>query len=372
LEAEHDNLRTALAWSRSRSDAGELGLRLAGALMWFWNLRGYRGEGQAWLKGMLAQTTTSAPTRARAKALFSLALFVYLQGDEAQAQSLLEESKAISHEIKDERGVAQSLALLAWIARDKDDQFDAARTFGEESVAIFRALGDKSGLALALDCLGTVLVRRDLAQAVVLFEESAALFRELGEKLMLGLALMNVAFVMTEQGNYRRAATLLEESLAGYRELRATPAICDTLYVQAMVARRQGEYGRAQALLKESLALWREIEDIRGLALFVLGMAGIAAAQGQAMRAACLCGAVEALREAAGAPLTGFYRIDCQRIADTARTHLDEATFAAAWAEGRAMSLEQAIAYALEADSPPEQGLRPAPSSPARVSPPLV
>ena len=101
-------------------------------------------------------------------------------------------------------------------------------------------------------------------------------------------------------------------------------------------------------------------------------MAGIAATLGQAVPAACLCGAVEALREAAGAPLTGFNRIDYQRIADTARTHLDEATFAAAWAEGRAMSLEQAIAYALEADSPLEQGLRTAPSSPARVSPPLV
>ena len=116
-------------------------------------------------------------------------------------------------------------------------------------------------------------------------------------------------------------------------------------------------------LYEESLALRRELADKRGIAESLEELAGVAGAQGQAERAARLYGAAEALREAIGAPIVPVDRARYERAVAAARTQLDAAAWTRLRAEGRAMPLEEAIAYALEGErgrhaDPRDQGHR--------------
>src|SRR5262249_24552660 len=117
----------------------------------------------------------------------------------------------------------------------------------------------------------------------------------------------------------------------------------------------QGQYGAARALFQESLAIFRELGNKHGIAASLEGLAEVVVAGGQPERAARLFGAAEGLREAIGAPLLPAERAEHDRSIAAACTALGEEAFAAAWAEGRALSLEGAVRYALEepgADAP--------------------
>jgi hypothetical protein len=141
------------------------------------------------------------------------------------------------------------------------------------------------------------------------------------------------------------ARSFYEEALAMAREVGDQWSIASGLKDLAQTARDQGEYVSASLLLQQSLPHYREVGDKAGIAMWIEGFAGLAAIQEQAERAARLFGAGEALREAAGSPVAG--RPDADLIA-LSRAALGEGVFAAAWAEGRAMTLEAAVADALE------------------------
>ncbi len=147
-----------------------------------------------------------------------------------------------------------------------------------------------------------------------------------------------------DQGDYTRADALFEESLALNRASGYTHSIAVNLTNLGLNALNQGHAATARAHLQESLVRVRDLGDKIGIAYNLQGMAGVAALHAQPERVARLWGAAEALREVIGAPRQSE---DEQAVA-RARAQLDEAAWQAAWAEGRAMSLEQAIAYALE------------------------
>jgi DNA-binding CsgD family transcriptional regulator len=170
--------------------------------------------------------------------------------------------------------------------------------------------------------------QKDYAEAKVLFEESVALFRDLGDPWGLSLALRHLGYVSSGQGDYERAAALFKESLV----------LC-------------GELGEK----------WFSSMCLEDLAV-VAGLAG------DHRRAVQLLGAAEELREVVGAAVRSLYRADYDRTVATAGAGLDEAAFAAAWAEGRAMTLEQAIVEAQQVMAPP-QVIEPAPSATAPSSP---
>jgi tetratricopeptide (TPR) repeat protein len=283
-------------------------LRLGGALWWFWLVRGYWTEGREHLAGLLALPGAEARTAARANALGDAGILARYQGDYAAARALHEERLAICRELEDKEGIAWSLGSLGWAARDQGDH-GAARAFFEESLAIFRGLGNKDGIALSLMGLGEAArLRGDCEAARALLEECLAIYRELGDKGFLARSLARL-------GN---------------------------------VAHAQGDYGTARALFEESLTIKRELGDKRAIVQDLEGLAALAVAQAQPAHAARLFGAVEGLREAFGAPLPPGDRAEHDRCVPAVRTTLGEAAFAAAWAEGRSMSLEQSIDCALQ------------------------
>jgi len=308
LEVEHDNLRAVLRWALDCLEI-ETGLQLAGALFWFWYVRNHYNEGRAWLARLLALAASrGAAARTRVKALHAAGALAYKQDDYAPAAALLEASLTLAREVGDTPGIAASLFQHGLMAHDQGD-YDRARGLSEKSLLLCRELGDKWGVAKSLFYLGRVAQRQgDYDQAVVLLDESLALFPKLGDKKNRALSLIALGSIAFEQGNY----------------------------------------GQTSALGAQSLRLCRDLGYKWGMAAGLEGLAAVAGVQSQPERAARLFGAAMALRESIGATLPPDEHPAYERTLAATRAQLDEATFAAAWAEGRAMTLEQAIAYALE------------------------
>jgi len=359
LEVEHDNLRAALAWAHGRGAVDdstttgvEAELRLAGALFWFWDIRNYQIEGLRWLEGALARTGAPARTAARAMALFAAGRLTAHWGDYVAGGARLEESVALWRELGDKRGLALALTYangLGWVAL-YERRVAEARALFAEGVALWRELGDKWGLAKALWSLGAAVRRDDPAAARPILEESVALFRDVGDAWGLMDTRDQLGIVARAEGDYMQAGLLFEESLAISRETGNKGSRATSLRGLADVVQDQGDYRRALALYQESVALARRFEWKEGIAQCLVGIGGVASAVGQAERAARLLSAAETLLDSIGLSLAAWpeVRADFDRYVAAARAQLDEATFNAAWAEGRAMSLDQAIALALE------------------------
>jgi predicted ATPase/class 3 adenylate cyclase len=302
LEAEHDNLRAAMEWSLNGGEP-EAGLRLASAVWRFWFIHGYLSEGRRWLE-MLLKRNDGASTAVRANALLAAGnLAVFGQSDFAAGRSYYEESLVLWREAGDDRGVARLLNGLGMLAAGQGDHA-AARTLYAEALCIRRRLGDEWGVANSLHNLGRVVFRQgDYATANTMLKESLSIWRELGDKQNIAMALVNMGFI----------------------------------------ACSQDDYPSAKAYVAESLAIRQELGDKRGIAYALEGFAWLAAAQGHGARAARLFGAADALRDALGAPLPPADRPNYDRLIGAARSAIGEDQFSAAWSEGRAMTLEQAV-----------------------------
>jgi predicted ATPase/class 3 adenylate cyclase len=313
LETEHDNLRSALAWSAAAGGYAAGGLRLAGALWRFWLVRGYLAEGRGWLSGPLAAAPSGPAAAPRAMALHGAGAMAWQQGEYSAARTLHEESLAIRRELGDRRGIAASLHSLGNVARKQGD-FPSAQALCEESLAIRRELGDRWGIAASLGNLGNVAA---------------------------------------EQGDYPAARALHAESLAVRRELGDRWGIGNSLNNMGNVAYDQGDYPSAQALYEESLTIRQELGNRWGIAWSLEGLAYAAFALAGPGRAARIWGGAERLREEIASPLPPGDRPRYDHKVAAARTTLGDAAFDLAWQEGRAMTLEQVVEYALRAKSAP-------------------
>ncbi len=306
LDREHDNLRLALRWS-GEAGGTEVGLRLAGALWRFWQVRGYLREGRAWLDRLLTTPGSEEPTTGRARALNAVGFLAFLQGD-----------------------------------------YDTAQPLIEDSLAIRRALNDRPGIVESLTNLGLVLrCRGSSAEARALFEEALEVSQSLGDRAWEGRVLNKLARLVFYEGDYAAARTLHEESLARGRQVGNTWDIAIALGDIAEVSQALGDDASARGLFAESLALWQELGDERGIAQGLEGFATLAVAASRPERAVCLLGAARAMRERIGEPSSPSRRASLDRLLEVARGAMGEEASGAAWAAGRAMPPEQAIVEAL-------------------------
>ena len=346
LKMEHDNLRAALEWSLEGRDT-KAGLRLAKSLERFWEIHGHVSEGREWLARVLDRAEASKATALQAMTLIAASRLASLQDDLTAMSAFCEKSLRICQALGEKRGVADSLHYLGQVAFTQCD-FVRARSLYEESLAIRQELGDKWDIASSLNNLGNVaLYQRDLAQARSFYQESLAIRRELGDKAYIAGSLNNLGLVAFYQGDYMAARLLHEESLAILRELGANHGISQSLHNLAEVAKAQGDYERATALYRENLTLWWEVGN-RNISYDLEGLATLASAQGQPERAARLFGAAESHREAMGTPLPPVDRAEYECSVVAVRAQLDEEAFQGAWAQGRTMTVEQALEYALK------------------------
>ena len=316
LETEYGNLRAALFWCLDEEGANpeeraQLGLRLAAALGRFWGAHSPR-EGLRWLEKGLAKGRAFPPSL-RAKALNEAGFVAVYQGD------------------------PRSVALL------------------EESLALYRELGDRSGAAMAISHLGhTAAHADDRVRLTALRVEAEALLREPLDQRTSGHLLLFLGIAAQGDRDHEQVAIRIEESLALLKEAGDLRGVAMGLTTLGMDALEQGDAGRAAEVFEEDLRVLRAIRDRVGIVYGLLGMAAVNTLRGRPAAAARLFGAAEALREVIGHPLMPHEEAtyDHESYLASARAGLEEEAFDAAWSEGSAMSPEQAIDYGLRTDDP--------------------
>jgi predicted ATPase/transcriptional regulator with XRE-family HTH domain/Tfp pilus assembly protein PilF len=347
LEAEHDNLRAALRWATA-SDEGELGLRLAGALWLFWAIRGHLREGQNWLADLLALDTAHISTTVRAQALNVAGSLAQMRSDYTRARAWHEEALALWRGMGDRKGISRSLNNLGNVAFDQNDH-QRARALYEESLALKQEVGDSWGVAAVRTNLANVLAAEGrLHQAQAMYEEAVAQWRAVGDRAGLAQSLSNLAEVLQWQDRLQAAHAVTDEALALRRELADPRGIACSLVNLGRVLRRQGDLERARAALVEALELFRALAGSRDAAACLETMAEVFLEQGEHDRAAHLLAAAEALRLRIGAARLPVERPAHEEMVAAARCALGDGHFGAAWKAGAALSLEEAIAMALD------------------------
>jgi tetratricopeptide (TPR) repeat protein len=353
LEREHDNLRAALRWTLQPGET-ELGVRLAGALWKFWEIRGHVSEGRRWLEELLmCAEFDDAGATVRAAALNGAGALAFDQGDFVRARALHEQCLSLRRALDDQRGMAVSLNNLGNLALAQGDYAQALICYGE-SLTIKRRLNDQPGMSITLSNMGvTAYEQGDHARALALYEEGLAIKRRLGDRFGIAIALNNLGELAQVRGDVARAVPLFEECLALHRELRNTRGIAIALNNLGHVASTRGDVVRAAALYAESLSVAHAGGDRWEVAFCLEGIAMVLCAQRRPELAARLCGSAAALRAALGAPRPPASQAIYDHVMAAASAALGEPACAAAHAAGQAMDVEAAIAIALEGTSPP-------------------
>ena len=361
LDREQENLRAALGWLIAYEDV-EKALRFSVALWWFWQTRGYWSEGRRWLKAVLALTGTGARKEMRARALSAAGELAAVQGDEPEARLLLSESVALYRELGDDSGLVLPLSTLGLVLVKQGDPA-AGILLLEESITLCRKLGLKWELSRVLLRAASNAYRQgDLGQVTALTQESLALARELGDKILIAHALNTLGYATWLQGDPGQARALAEEGLMLRRELGDKALITSALETLGSIALSQDDLERATACFTEGLSVAQELGNQMFIAWHLMGLARVAVALAQMKRAAQLFGAAE-VRYDVNKDLSPNQRDDYERMISSVRAQLGEQAVAAAWTEGRTMTLEQMLA-APESPSTPEPVL-PASTSPA-------
>jgi predicted ATPase len=347
LETEHANMRAALSWLKQHGEA-EPELKLAAALWPFWDARGYFGEARRWLEGAL-EKDEQVSAGVRAKALSAVSFLGTRQIDPDLTEAAAEEGLRLSAEAEIEGShIASFKNLLGEVARVRSDPERAMQLF-EEGLGLSREAGDKRGTALALRGLAILSWDQgDHERGKELHEEYLALCRELGDVHELASSLSLLGWVRLLEGDHERATTLNEEAVELLRKRGHRGGLQYALDNLGWAALAGGDYERAKGLWEESLALCRDFGDKLCAQGALEGLACSAAAKVEDERAARLFGSGEALYE------TLLYQESPQERAlkepyiTATRSRLEETAWQEAWKEGRAMTIEEAISYALE------------------------
>jgi DNA-binding CsgD family transcriptional regulator/Tfp pilus assembly protein PilF len=261
----------------------EIALRLAGALRRFWQMHGHLREGQFFLEQVLAASEgISVSAQARAKALIGAGTLASIQNDVNRTESYCQESLLLFRQLGDQQGIALSLYILSVVPLMKGDT-DAARVRTEEALAVFREMGDRERIAWSLSTLGLLHMQQgDYSSARARYEESLATHRRSGDKRGIAASLLSLAqLLFVSQGDQVALRSLLDEGLALYQQLGEQQGIANSYVLAGQVAFSQGDSATARSRLEEGIQLYREIGHRRALAEALAILARVALAQGE-------------------------------------------------------------------------------------------
>ena len=307
LEGDLDNLRAALGWLLDRGEV-EKELHLAGTLSGFWHARCHFGEGRRWLEAGLARHERVS-AEVRMTALHAAGILAMVQGDQAHTMALM-----------------------------------------EELLPLTRAHGEPLQTGRALTILGMTAVQRGAhAEAARYLEESLSLARAQDSRFDLAQALYNMGLAKSEAGFDAEAITLVEEAHGMFDELEHTFWRMNAVGARGYIYLSQANHGRAHALLVEYMALARQLRDTANIAAGLEGLAALADVEGRGQHAARLFAAAQRLRKEIGGRLMSLRnRTMIEHAVSATREQLGEDVWRAAWDAGQAMTVDQAIAAALE------------------------
>ena len=386
VEAEHDNLRAALEWCTSAGDA-KAGLRMLAALGWPWEVRSHYREMRSWFERICGLPNANRYTAAYARLLNHLGRYSWTQGGLDDARALLEKGQAMWAELgaEGEAGLAEGLNWLGMVVLAEGQSPEAAEACFTRSYQLYQKLGDPL-IAVSIFHRGIVEIERENARlALAKLEESRQLFRQMGDLFFTARVTVFMGQLFWRQGALEKAAEHHEACLALDRQILFWKEMTSDLRELGDIYRDLGRYEQAARSYTESMALCRQhglgpcshwwsfgllalrqnkIEAAKQQfmqpgkpeqlpigfpGLMLTGMAAVAAVTGQPERAARLYGAGRRMLMADNHRLPAHDQTEVDGYLKEARGQLGEQAFERLVAEGEAMSLEQASAYAQEA-----------------------
>jgi predicted ATPase len=354
LEAEGVNLRAALAWCVDHADAFAAGLRLAGALTYYWFHAGYLREGHGWLETMLALTDAADRSDARAKALFGAGLLSWKQADAATGARHAEEALSIFRELDDRTWSGRAEWLLG-VCRMSQGQLAESRILLEDCLRLFRETKSTWGEAIALGFLAVDCeIRGDYSEALSYGCASVALLERVHDVIYEPIARAILAGVRARDNCEGAANDFFDHFQRIVAHATNRWALARSLQSAALnLQYNYRRYHAAKLMYQGSLMLWRELQRLEsGVSIVrgLMGLAELAAVQHDVRRAGWLLGAADHLT-----PSSGVYRDDWRERVARIRETLDAAAmvlFDTAWREGQTATLEQAIENALQPGAP--------------------
>jgi predicted ATPase/DNA-binding SARP family transcriptional activator len=305
LKEEQNNLQAVLQWSIDSQDA-EKALKLVGSLWRYWWMHSHHSEGREWL-GLALSIPVPQPPDLRAKALNGAGILARGQGD-----------------------------------------FEKASIFLTECLDIQRGLGDKRGIANALNSLGILThLQGEYSKALHHYQESLDYRREIGDTRGIALSLHNMSMIYQEKSELNKAEELLNESLSLFLEVKDTRNIAASQLYLGYVMFELGDIEQSEDLFRRSLLSLKDLGGRNDIIECLEGFAGIAAHLKQPLRAVRLLAFAQGLRNVIGIQVPRYHQLRYQHIEESIANQLDSLALEKCKTEGRQMSMDEAIEYAL-------------------------
>ena len=356
-EVEHDNIRSALRWSITIEDL-EHAFRLGAAMPRFWARRGFLEEGLRWL-GELREHETHVSEQVRARVWLGFGLLAFEAGDQKQAM-IVEQALEVFRQISDSVQIENCLGLLGMTENERG-RFGRAAALFDEAIGLARAAASPAGEAERLRQRGYVEVRRgDYPAALDYLERSLELLRGSDARRSIGFALGHRAQTYLYDEQVDRAVTDIREAIVLVEAEEHSTAIAYFHNLLGLALLRKRDHEAADQAYRDNLKYSTEVGHWWAAAQALIGIASVDAAKGELQRAVRLISAVDAFLKATDYYLPSAEAVYFRALIDQVRVMFDSGQFQTAWAEGRAMTLKQAIEYALATEgldtNPPIHG----------------
>ena len=359
LRSEYDNLRAALEWSFLEDI--ESALRIAGALPYFWITQGYAVEGRRWTLDVLEKANaqprqvvdlSADQINNLANAYLSLCVIATDLGDNGLVLTTANKSIQLARKTGDRRILAFALAYLA-SGKANLGQSDEAYPIAQEALLLARASGDEYAQGYALTTMGevTAMAKQDYETALAYAEESIALSEKIGYRWGNSMTVFGLGYLAKTLGDYEQARMRFEACLPVFEEIGDQHRINMVRSELAHIEREQGHYRQAIPTYRATIREWQRLGHRAAVAHQLECLAFIAKAQEQVERALRLLGAADALRQKIDIAMTPPEREIYDREVTDLKASLEENEFTSLWADGRRMSMEQAIQIAVKEGS---------------------
>ena len=367
MDADYNNLIAGLSWllsnGRHEPELAEMAALMSSYLFYYWDWRGYFAEGQAWIEQALALgdrvlwhsgTDDSTPVevatgllKIQGRLLNGAGLHAWSLGDNIGAMGFFNDALRVLTRLGNKQGVATVLNNIAILEAEQGLHEQAIRTY-ERVVAIDRELGDDH-IAMTLNNLGVAYWNSgDVENARATYEESLARYRQMDDPGNMVLPLDNLGIIAQYHGEYEVARRYQEEALGICRTYGYKNGLAHVLANMGLRAVQEGDYELARDYYGELLPLLQQQNYHHVIISCLEGVAVLSYKLGRPIEAARLWGAAERMREVNKHPLSVLYIKRHEQNRDAALEQSGRESFQSAWNEGRGMTIEEAIVYALE------------------------
>ena len=348
LEADQENLRTALQWTLENDT--DMALRFSSALARYWEVRGCLSEDREFVKNALNCPVTPFRKKSRMGALITMANLAWHHGDAAMTYAYRVECLRLAREIGEPRNIGRALNGLGIQAMDMG-QYEESQCHFEESLALYRKIHEIQGVGNALFNLGCLLdlMKEDAASAAC-YAESLAVRRSLTDEFSLSQSLSGSGLAACRAGDYALGRRYIEEALGIERRLGKKRGIANSLHHLGLIAQGEGKDAEAWDNYEQSLRLRLEADDKLGIAESLEKYASRAMQRQNYLRAVQLLASAQTLHQATGLVVFYYDRVEYEEITCSLKEAVSKAEFRQAWKKGAEMTAKQAVEFALEPD----------------------